>query len=97
MTVAFTPADWDRAIIELLRIAKPGGMVELIESNIKLERPPPSFKWFTDTPMFDSQATYLINFTHPVTNGALARGIDTSYATDHLEALLVKGGLANVK
>lgn len=47
--------------------------------------------------MFDPPVSYLINFTHPVTNGALARGIDTSYATDHLEALLVKGGLENVK
>ncbi|RUP46418.1 S-adenosyl-L-methionine-dependent methyltransferase, partial [Jimgerdemannia flammicorona] len=46
MVLAFTPADWAKAISELVRVTKPGGWVELVESDCKLEQAPPSYLKF---------------------------------------------------
>lgn len=38
---AFTPAEWEIAVSELVRVTKPGGWVELFEASPQLERAPP--------------------------------------------------------
>ncbi|RUP46420.1 hypothetical protein BC936DRAFT_146984 [Jimgerdemannia flammicorona] len=38
--LTFTTADWPKAISELVRVTKPGGWVELVETDCKLERIP---------------------------------------------------------
>lgn len=43
VVLAYKPIEWGRVVTELVRITKPGGWVELIESDGLIERPPPSY------------------------------------------------------
>lgn len=72
MALAFTPTDWAKALVELVRVTKPGGVIELVEAAILLECSPPSLLQITDISelrigirickfAFASSLTYLSN------------------------------------
>ncbi|RUS30864.1 S-adenosyl-L-methionine-dependent methyltransferase [Jimgerdemannia flammicorona] len=46
MLLAFTPADWNMAISELVRVTKPGGWIELYEVEMQMQRPGGTFLKF---------------------------------------------------
>ncbi|RUS22217.1 S-adenosyl-L-methionine-dependent methyltransferase [Endogone sp. FLAS-F59071] len=41
--MAYSPADWATVIAELVRVTKPGGWIELFESDSLMHRPPKSY------------------------------------------------------
>ncbi|RUS21719.1 S-adenosyl-L-methionine-dependent methyltransferase [Endogone sp. FLAS-F59071] len=46
MVLNFTPADWEHAIREIIRVTKPGGWIELYEVDMQLQRPGRTFLKF---------------------------------------------------
>lgn len=38
-----TPMNWAKVVSEIVRVVKPGGWVELVESDCVVKRPPPSY------------------------------------------------------
>ncbi|RUS16450.1 S-adenosyl-L-methionine-dependent methyltransferase [Endogone sp. FLAS-F59071] len=60
MYLSFTPEDWVTVVGELVRLTKPGGWVELFDSDLSIEQPPPSYVRFMDA----------------LTTCTLSRGID---------------------
>ena len=43
MFVAFSPSDWEKALRELSRVTKPGGVMELLESSLDFQLAPPIY------------------------------------------------------
>ncbi|RUS24217.1 hypothetical protein BC938DRAFT_473926 [Jimgerdemannia flammicorona] len=56
MMTFFTPNDWVSVIKELVRVTKPGGWVELVETSFALERQPNSYEKFHQALVAASQS-----------------------------------------
>ncbi|RUS21592.1 LOW QUALITY PROTEIN: S-adenosyl-L-methionine-dependent methyltransferase [Endogone sp. FLAS-F59071] len=104
MMLVYTPDDWRRVIRELARITKPGGVVELEESDMAIQRPPSNYLRFYDSckslgPKFRQDSIPHLTPTILLFNTSLvpaARGLNLSIL-QHLPDLLIEAGLENVK
>ncbi|RUS24628.1 hypothetical protein BC938DRAFT_473307 [Jimgerdemannia flammicorona] len=81
MQLSFTPAEWPYALAELRRVTKHGGVVELIEPCVMMERSPPSYTWFYET----------------VSGAAKLRGMDIDFVMSDMTALLTRAGLEKIE